>query len=121
MENYKKTIGNFGEEETVKYLRKKGYKILECNFNVRGGEIDIIAHKNGYVVFVEVKTRKDDQLGSGAEAVTYTKRQKIIKAAQYYLLKVGECDVRFDVVEVIGNIENGMFKLQKLNHIENAF
>ena len=121
MDNYKKTIGNFGEEEAVKFLRKKGYKILECNFNVRGGEIDIIAHKSGYVVFVEVKTRKDNSLGSGAEAVTYTKRQRIIKAAQCYLLKVGECDVRFDVVEVTGNIENSKFKLQKINHIENAF
>jgi len=121
MENYKKTLGNAGEETTVIYLRRKGYKILDCNYNVRGGEIDIIAQNGQYVVFVEVKTRKDNTLGTGAEAVTYTKRQRIIKAAQYYLLKFGDCDVRFDVVEVIGNIENGKFKMQKLNHIENAF
>jgi len=121
MDNYKKTIGNFGESEAVLYLRKKGYKILECNYNVRGGEIDIVTQKGEYVVFVEVKTRKNDQLGTGAEAVTYTKRQRIIKAAQHYLLKIGNCDVRFDVVEVTGSIENGKFKLQKLNHIENAF
>ena len=55
MEKYNKSIGGAGEEAAAKYLRRKGYKILERNYHIRGGELDIIAQKDGYIVFVEVE------------------------------------------------------------------
>ena len=121
MEKYKKTFGNLGEDAAVKYLKKKRYIILERTFNVHGGEIDIIAKKGDYVIFVEVKTRTSDDYGGGAEAVTYTKQQRIIKAAQNYLMKAGDVPVRFDVVVVTGKMSGEKFILENIEHIENAF
>ena len=121
MDNYKKAIGKMGEDAAEKYLIKNKYKILKRNYNIRGGEIDIIAQKKDYVVFIEVKTRTNQSCGSGAEAVTYTKQQRIVKAAQHYLMQAGNVNVRFDVLEVIGEISDGAFLLKSINHIENAF
>ena len=70
MEKYNKVLGNCGEDAAVKYLKKNKYIVTERNFNVRGGEIDIIAKKGGYVIFVEVKTRTSDDYGGGVVVVT---------------------------------------------------
>ena len=121
MEKYKKSVGNAGEDAAVKYLKRKRYIILDRNFNIHGGEIDIIAKKGDYVVFIEVKTRSSDEYGSGAEAVNHTKQQRIIKAAQVYMLKLGNVSARFDVVVVNGKINVEKFKVEKIDHIENAF
>ena len=121
MEKYKKTFGNLGEDAAVKYLKKKRYIILERNFNVHGGEIDIIAKKGDYVIFVEVKTRSGEEYGSGLEAVNYTKQQRIKKAAQVYLMRLGDVSARFDVVAVNGFMDGKKFKTEEIEHIENAF
>lgn len=121
MEKYKKVVGNLGEVEAVKFLKKKGYIILERNFNVHGGEIDVIAKKDGYIVFVEVKTRSTDDFGGGLEAVNYTKQQRMAKAAQLYLMKCGDTPARFDVIVVNGCMKGKKFKKDKIQHIENAF
>ncbi len=121
MEKYKKTFGNFGEDAAVKYLKKKKYKILDRNFNIHGGEIDIIAKKDDCVVFVEVKTRSGDEYGSGLEAVNYAKQQRMIKAAQVYLMRLGDVPARFDVVAVNGFMDGKKFKIVEIEHIENAF
>ena len=121
MEKYKKTFGNLGEDAAVKYLKKNRYIILERNFNVHGGEIDIIAKKGDYVIFVEVKTRSSEEYGSGLEAVNYTKQQRIKKAAQVYLMRLGDVPARFDVVAVNGFMDGKKFKTEEIEHIENAF
>ena len=121
MEKYKKTFGNLGEDAAVKYLKKKRYIILERNFNVHGGEIDIIAKKGDYVIFVEVKTRSGEEYGSGLEAVNYTKQQRIKKASQVYLMRLGDVPARFDVVAVNGFMDGKKFKTEEIEHIENAF
>lgn len=122
MEKYKKTFGNLGEDAAVKYLKKNRYIILERNFSVHGGEIDIIAKKGDYVVFVEVKTRSTDDYGGGLEAVNYTKQQRMIKAAQVYLLRLGaDVPARFDVVVVNGFMRGKKFVVENIEHIENAF
>ena len=121
MEKYKKTFGNLGEDAAVKYLKKKKYIILERNFNVHGGEIDIIAKQGDYVIFVEVKTRSGEEYGSGLEAVNYTKQQRMTKAAQVYLMRLGDVPARFDVVAVNGFMDGKKFKTEKIEHIENAF
>ena len=121
LDKYNKSIGNFGERAAEKYLRKNGYKIADRNYLIRGGEIDIIAKKGTYTVFVEVKTRRNDSFGTPSEAVTYNKKMRMIKAASVYLMYKEETDVRFDVMEVY--VKKGFFglKADKINHIENAF
>lgn len=101
-----KVIGNLGEDIAAVYLRKRGYKILERNFNCRFGEIDIIALYNGYYVFIEVKSRNTAAFGTPREAVTPYKQQRIISAAKYWLLKQSKVSspVRFDVVEVLNGV-----------------
>lgn len=121
MEKYNKTIGNYGEEAASRYLKKNKYKIIQRNFTIRGGEIDIIAQKDEYLVFVEVKTRTADDYGTPAQSVTYHKRQRIIRAANVFLQKFGNAYTRFDVIEVYGSISGEKFKLAEINHIENAF
>ena len=121
MLRYNKTVGAFGEAAAEKYLKKNKYKILDNNYNIRGGEIDIIAEKDGYVVFVEVKTRTDSKFGTGAEAVTYNKRQRLTKAAKVYLTYKPETDARFDVIEVFVSVDSEKMKVAGLTHIPNAF
>ncbi len=106
--------GKMGEDLVCTFLEKKGYNILERNFHSRYGEIDIIAKYGDAVVFVEVKTRKNLSFGRPAEYVTSAKMKKIIKTAFIYL-NGEECEMRFDVAEVLYGTEN------KINYIENAF
>jgi len=107
--------GKIGEDTVAKYLENNGYGILERNFHSRWGEVDIIAAKDGCVVFVEVKTRKNAKYGTPAEFVTPQKIKKIIKTAVIYLENT-DCEMRFDVAEVYFN--NGECEI---NYIENAF
>lgn len=94
------TTGSLGEKEAEKYLTKIGYSILDRNFRSRFGEIDIIAKNGGQVVFVEVKTRTQEMFGTPLEAITHQKLRKIIKTAQYYILRNNISDYRFDAIEV---------------------
>lgn len=115
-----KEIGNKGEDYTVKYLKKHGYKILERNYLKRYGEIDIIAENKEYVIFVEVKTRNTNSMVRGGEAVNYHKRKCLIKTAYAYLSENNtDKYCRFDVSEVYIYSDN--LKLQSINYIENAF
>ena len=114
-----KDIGNLGESLAVKALKKAKYKIIERNFNARIGEIDIIAKDKDYLCFVEVRMRKSEEHGSGAETVNIYKQQKIIKAAWVYLVKnnLTDCPCRFDVVSITG--DGG--KESRVEIIKNAF
>ena len=82
-----KEIGKLGEDLATKYLETLGYQIIERNFRCKVGEIDIIAKDKDYLVFIEVKYRKDNKKGIPAEAVNHNKRKKIIKATKYYIYK----------------------------------
>ena len=101
----KRTIGSEAEEVACGYLEKSGYKILERNFRCRSGEIDIIALNGDYIVFIEVKYRKDKTFGYPRESVNYYKQKNISKVASYYLLikNAYHKNCRFDVVEIIGS------------------
>lgn len=115
-----KEIGNKGEKYAESYLKRHKYKILERNYNVRIGEIDIIAESKEKIVFVEVKTRHSNSLAKPYEAVDFRKQKRIIKAAMMYLAK-NETDkfCSFDVCEVI--VDSSNLKLLSINYIENAF
>lgn len=94
-------IGNIGEDYTVRYLKSKGCEILDRNFCIRGGELDIVAKKGDLLHIVEVKTRKAGALSSGDEAITPKKISRIIRAANAYITAKGlDISCVFDVAIV---------------------
>lgn len=88
MKTKQQKVGKIGEDLAVKFLKKRHYKILERNFRAdKFGEIDIIAKDKGELVFVEVKTKTDEQFGSPEQEFTYQKKKKMRRAIQNYLFK----------------------------------
>ena len=112
--------GAWGENAARLYLERKGYRTRETNFRTRFGEIDIIAEHGEYIVFVEVKTRKNDRFAPARAFVTPAKQQRITATAALWLQQhpTGK-QPRFDVVEVYG--EQGAAQAPRICHLENAF
>ena len=73
-----------GEDAAYKFLKNLGYKIIDRNFRVGYGEIDIIAIHENTLVFIEVKTRSSDNFGTPFEAITPWKMRPLIRTAQFY-------------------------------------
>ena len=121
----KRLIGNFGEREAIKLLRKGGYRILAKNYTALDAEIDVIARKDNVTAFIEVKTRSIKHLGykeaRPASSVTPEKQRKIIKAAKYYVgHHTTDTRLRLDVIEVYLE-DSPRLKVKEIKHIENAF
>ena len=114
----RKRLGKEGEARAADYLRQHGLTLLEQNFKTRFAEIDIIARDGEYICFVEVKTRSSLAKGIPAEAVTRSKQQKIIQAAQFFLKKqkLFHQRFRFDVMDV--RFINNQWQIR---HIPHAF
>jgi len=103
MKTKQQIVGKKGEDLAVKFLKKKGYKVIERNFRAdRFGEIDIIAKDKNELVFVEVKTKTNEQFGSPEEEFTYQKKKKMYRAIQNYLFKkyLTSCDWRADLIAI---------------------
>jgi putative endonuclease len=116
---FKKREGDFGEAIACDYLTKQGYKIIDRNFRIRGGEIDIIAIENGTLAFVEVKTRSSSAFGSPLEAITSWKLRSLIKTAQFYKSKHPELpeSMRIDAVAILLNNCNNMISIEVVKNI----
>lgn len=109
--------GKIGEDIAVSYLEKKGYKIIERNFECKQGEIDIVAIDKEEIVFIEVKTRASALYGLPKEAINQTKKKHIYFSSEYYVYShnlVGE-PIRIDVIEIYK--KQGKFWV---NHIKQA-
>lgn len=111
-------LGQEGERLAERYLRKKGYKLVERNYRCAVGELDLIVLDRRIVVFVEVKTRTGHGFGSPLEAVEFRKQRKMIQAAQFFLSAKGlqQREARFDVIGI-----SWLGREPVLEHIENAF
>jgi putative endonuclease len=96
------TLGEIGENLACDELVRRGYDILARRYRRRGGEIDVIAMHAGTVVFVEVKTRVGAAFGTGADAVTWTKRRRILNLAAEFMARerLSHRPCRFDVVSI---------------------
>jgi putative endonuclease len=96
------TLGEIGENLACEELARRGYAILARRYRRRGGEIDVIAADGPTVVFIEVKTRAGSDFGTGADAVTPTKRRRLVAVAQDFLVRHRLVDrpCRFDVVSI---------------------
>ncbi len=113
--------GAAGEVLAARFLRDKGYKLLSSNFRCRQGEIDIIAQKDGYLVFAEVKTRQQDTRYAPREAVTAAKQRRLIQTAGVYLSRFPtKLQPRFDVIEVLTESAASL-KVVEINHIVGAY
>ena len=110
----RRRYGTEGEYTAHDYLIGQGYAILGMSYRRPTGEIDVIAQKDGTVVFVEVKRRGSGRFGAPAEAVNRPKQARILRTALLYLQQHGleDAPVRFDVIEVTPG---------QVHHIEGAF
>ena len=96
------TRGREAEERAARHLVRSGLKLVERNFRVRGGEIDLICHDGKTLVFVEVRQRSRSDFGGAGASITASKQRRIILAAQHYLAGKAACDCRFDCVLIDG-------------------
>ena len=113
--------GRWGEKQAERFLKKAGYHVLGRRVRVgRHDEIDLIMRQKDVLVFVEVKTRKNETYGRPAAAVNREKRRKLSRAAVGFLQKrkIRPPYIRFDIIEVIGQPSEGS---PEICHIENAF
>ncbi|BEH00399.1 YraN family protein [Bacteroides sedimenti] len=110
-------LGKAGEEEAVKFLMSHGYTICHRNWRRGRKELDIVAEKEGELIVVEVKTRKDTLFAQPHDAVTPLKVRRIVQATDAYLrfFKL-DLPVRFDIITVVG--EQNCFTIE---HIKEAF
>lgn len=99
----KQIAGQAGEDAALEHLQKNGLRLVERNFRCKGGEIDLIMQDHGTLVFVEVRKRSDPRFGGAAASVTYHKQRRLIRAAQFYLLRFrNPPPCRFDVLALEG-------------------
>ena len=114
----RRSSGAWGEELALRYLERRGYRLVERNYRTRYGELDLVLREGDTLVFVEVKLRRTTGFGDPLEAVTPHKQAKIRSLAEHYLLnREPPFDtVRFDVVGIL--LGKGPPRVQ---HIEDAF
>jgi putative endonuclease len=112
-------VGQAGESEAERYLRSKGFRILERNLRSRTGELDLVADDGGVLVFVEVKARGTEAFGGAIHAVDGRKQMRVVRQAAQYLASCREPNrpCRFDVILVESTGPNAVI----LKHIPDAF
>lgn len=110
-----RTKGKDGEETARTFLKRKGYRILDTNFRMKMGEIDIIAMDRGTLVFVEVKSASSSGFGDPVHWVPGWKQQRIIRMSSAYMSyhSIVNAPVRFDVVSID--------PARRITHVEDAF
>lgn len=115
----RRDLGAFGERLAAAHLEAKGYRIRERNFRCPEGEIDIVAEDGDCLVFVEVRARRGDALGTPAESVTAAKERRLVAVARAYLQEHEglSANQRIDVVSVELTPQGRLLAVQ---HIEGA-
>ena len=110
-------MGVWGEELAVAYLRENGYVILERDWHSSHRDIDIIAQQGEWIVFVEVKTRRNRDFADPLQAINFQKRKNLRLAINHYIhYRRFDNPWRFDIITVVGEMGSEM---PEINHIEN--
>ena len=113
MTTFKKEQGKYGEDLACKYLAGLDYEIIERNYLIRGGEIDIVARDGETTVIVEVKLRAGDDFGSAIESITTSKLRFLVRTTKIYALeKKIKGGLRIDLIAI--DFKNGK---PEINHI----
>jgi len=102
---FRKNLGHRGEREAERFLKRAGCRILARNWATPLGEIDLVAQekRSGRVIFAEVKTRTDESVARGEQAVGRAKQRRIVRAAQLFIKRkriAPDTALRFDVLAV---------------------
>ncbi len=104
-DNTTRKVGEDAERLAQRYLEQKGLTVVTTNYRCRRGEIDLIMRDGNFLVFIEVRYRKNDDFGSAAESVTIQKQQRLLTTAKYYLQNERldeDISCRFDVISISG-------------------
>jgi putative endonuclease len=114
-----KRLGRQGEVFAEVYLKSKGYQVIERNFRIRTGEVDLIAVEGKTICFIEVKTRRSLEKGDGLAAISQQKKHRISQAAQFFLQERGwdHKSARFDVLAIFVGSDSSL----EYDLIQNAF
>jgi putative endonuclease len=100
----KQDQGRRWEQAALAHLRRNGLVLVEENFSCKGGEIDLVMREHDTLVFVEVRQRADRRHGGAAASITPAKVRRLVRAAQFYLLRYPQTPpCRFDVVAIDGD------------------
>jgi len=112
-------LGQSGEKLACKYLKKQGYKHLLSNYQIEQGEIDLIMRQDKTIVFVEVKTRRNEDFVSGESVVNYHKQKHISMVARHFIYanNLHDYPCRFDVIAVVKADQTNPV----IRHYPNAF
>lgn len=122
-ENFKK--GRIGEEIAKKYLLEKGFEIIEQNYSIDMGEIDIIALHNNWLVFVEVKMKVGDQFGLPEEMISKGKIWQIRRVAEMWMLNNEKMrrlhpQQRIDAVCIVTDTDYNVESLKYYDNIQES-
>lgn len=121
-----KLLGRLGEDTAADLLISRGFRILHRNFRIGHAEIDLVAENDGFLVFAEVKTRRQmpghpSPFGTPAEAVDAKKQAMLIRAAEAYLAEhAPDKFFRIDVIEVYADPHTPEYRVLDVRHFENA-
>ncbi len=118
MRRSRQHTGKLGEKMAERFLVSRGFSILDRNFRAPFGEIDLVAERNGCIIFLEVKTRTSERFGPPLSSITRTKQEHILKNCQYYLKRYDLCNgpCRVDAIAVKLDVRG---KLRSLHHVKN--
>jgi putative endonuclease len=93
--------GSVAEDLACQYLSRQGLSVIERNYRCRVGELDLIMEDGASLVFVEVRSRRDNRYGTSAETITPTKQRRLIRAAQFFLQQRRlDAPCRFDIIAI---------------------
>jgi putative endonuclease len=116
----KKALGKWGQKRCEKFLKNKGLRTLAKNFACKTGEIDLIMlDRDATVVFIEVKTRADENFTAAEDVITLAKKNRMKKTARFFLAahKINDRPLRFDVVTIVLDKDSS----EQIRHYQNAF
>lgn len=105
-------IGRGGEDRALAYLQRQGLELVERNFLCKVGELDLIMRDGAHLVFIEVRERNNPCFGGAAASISRAKQRRIVRAAQFYLLRCTPLPpCRIDIVAIDG---------ERINWLRNA-
>lgn len=120
MTQYKKEQGKYGEDLACKYLAGLDYEIIERNYLIRGGEIDIVARDKDTTVIVEVKLRAGDDYGSAIESITTSKLRFLVRTTKIYAMEKDiKGGLRIDLIAI--DFKDGKPKIEHIQDITEGY